>query len=287
MTRLAAAAAHFGRDLDFDVLRATALVEGARADGVDLLVLPHGVLGGYLDDLDADGEHPPDLPPTLTLDDPRIAAIGAAAGAMAVCFGFTEAAPGGGRHDTAVCLSGDGVLGVHRKVHLPAGAVRWYAPGDHLGAFDTPVGRVGMLIDYDKTFPEAARALALDGAEVLAMVCAWPLSRTHPATRVTHDRQSVLFDLYDRARAAENQVVVVTANLSGSQGALRFLGQAKIVLPDGGVAARTGFRPGVATADVDVAGVVATARRRHYHLVERRPAVYGGEKATPSGRAPT
>lgn len=49
------------------------------------------------------------------------------------------------------------------------------------GAFgrDTPVGRLGLLIDYDKTFPEAARSLALDGAQILACLSAWPTSVTH------------------------------------------------------------------------------------------------------------
>ena len=73
--------------------------------------------------------------------------------------------------------------------------------------------------------------------------------------------RACLFDLYDRARAAENQVVVVTANLSGAQGRLRFLAQSKVVLPDGAVAVRTGFRPGI-----------AVRRRRRRRRSSPRPA---------------
>jgi predicted amidohydrolase len=272
--RIGVAAAHFGRDLDFDLARATSLVEEARASDVQLLVLPHGTLGGYLGDLDPDAVTTPDLPPALPLDDRRLLALAGAAGPLVVCLGVTEARPGGRRANTAVCLSGAGVHGTYRKVHLNPAEARWYDAGDELRAFDTPAGRLGLLVDYDKTFPEAARTLALDGAQVLAIVCAWPLSRTQPATRVALDRQSMLFDLYDRSRAAENQVVVATANQSGSQGALRFLSQAKVVLPDGTVAVRTGFRPGLAVADVDVPAVVAGARRHLHHLRERRPAAY-------------
>jgi len=65
------------------------------------------------------------------------------------------------RYNAAVCVSGDGVLGRHRKVHQPPGEIGVYAPGEGFAAFDTPAGRVGMLIDYDKTFPESARSLAL------------------------------------------------------------------------------------------------------------------------------
>ncbi len=279
--RLAAAAAHFGRDLDLGVARATGIIEEARLAGASLLVLPHGVLGGYLDDLGA-GRAAVVPPPALRLGDERITGLAAAAGPLVVCFGFTEEGPGGQPWNTAVCLSGDGVLGVHRKVHLAGGEVGRYRAGERCEAFDTPLGRIGMLIDYDKTFPEAARSLALDGATLLAFVCAWPLSLTSPAARLSRDRQSVLFDTYDRARAAENQVVVVTSNLSGSQGRLRFLSQAKVVLPDGSVVARTGFRPGLAVADVDVEAVVGHARRHLHHLVERRPDAYLQEVRAPT-----
>ena len=98
---------------------------------------------------------------------------------MVVCFGYAEAATADGRdrrYNSAVCVTGDGVLGRHRKVHQPAGESLVYAAGDAFAAFDTPVGRMGMLIDYDKTFPEAARSLALDGATVLACLSAWPAS---------------------------------------------------------------------------------------------------------------
>lgn len=271
--RLATAAAAFSRDLAFDLDRARSLIADARAERADLLVLPHAVLGGYLDDLVASDVTVADLPPALALDDPAVTALLHAAGPMTVCFGFTESVDGR-RANTAVCGNAGGVFGVQRKLHLPPGERPWYVEGDRLEAFDTPVGRLGMLIDYDKTFPEAARTLAADGANLLAFVCAWPMSRTAPASKMANDRQTHLFDLYDRARAAENQVVVVTANLSGAQGRLRFLAQSKIVLPDGSVAARTGFRPGLAFADVDVDEVVAQARATQHHLAERRPHLY-------------
>jgi predicted amidohydrolase len=192
---------------------------------------------------------------------------------MVVCLGYSETF-GGRRYNSAVCLTGDGVLGRYRKVHQPPGEAKVYSGGDSIGAFDTPVGRLGMLIDYDKTFPEAARTLALDGARIIACLCAWPASLTQRAPRLTQDRQSRLFDLYDCARAAENQVVWISANQTGSTGGLRFLGQSKVVGPGGEVLARTWGKAGLAMAEVDVDGEIDRARLVLHHLEERRPDLY-------------
>jgi predicted amidohydrolase len=159
-------------------------------------------------------------------------------------------------------------------VHQPAGEADAYGAGTAFEAFDTPLGRMGMLIDYDKTFPEAARRLALGGAGVLAFLSAWPASLTNRAPRLVTDRQTRLFDLYDCARAAENQVVVASSNQTGTYGRLRFLGRAKVVGPGGDILARTSTKAGVALADVDPVGDVARARRVLHHLADRRPAAY-------------
>jgi nitrilase len=234
--------------------------------------LPDAALGGYLGEL-ADPD-PAAVPPALAPDDPVLEQVARLAGPTVVCVGYCEAA-GGLRYNSAICLSGDGVLGRHRKVHLPAGESAVYAAGDSFTAFDTPVGRMGMLIDYDKTFPESARSLAMDGAQLIACLSAWPTSITNRAPRMADDRQSRLFDLYDRARAAENQVVLVSANQTGAMGAMRFLGQAKVVSPAGDILARTWGKAGIAHAAVDVAAAVEQARRRLHHLDERRPDAYG------------
>lgn len=271
MLRIGAVAASFNRDLDFDLQRIATLIEHARRSAVSVLVLPDAALGGYLADL----RHPdPDtLPPALTLDDAHVRKVVSLAAEMVVCFGFCEA-DGEERYNTAVCVTGDGILGTHRKVHQPVGESVAYAPGTAFHAFDTPVGRVGMLIDYDKTFPESARTLALDGAELVACLSAWPTSVTKRAPRMAQDRQSRLFDLYDQARAAENQVVLASSNQTGSLGGMRFLGQAKVVGPGGDILARTWAKAGIAIAEVDVATEVATARRVLTHLDERKPGAY-------------
>jgi predicted amidohydrolase len=268
---IGATAASFGRDLSFDLDRIAALIEAARRSAVSLLVLPDAALGGYIDDL-----RNPDrsaLPPALALDDPHLRKVAELAADMVVCLGFCEA-DGDRRYNSAVCVTGDGILGHHRKVHQPAGESAAYTAGDRFAAFDTPAGRLGMLIDYDKTFPESARTLALDGAEILACLSAWPTSITNRAPKMAQDRQSRLFDLYDQARAAENQVVLVSSNQTGAHGRMRFLGQAKVVGPGGDILARTWSKAGLAVAALDVQAEIALARRVLNHLGELRPASY-------------
>ena len=247
------------------------VVTAARRAGASLVVLPDAALGGYLTDLRS--PDPDALPPALSRDAPQFAQIAAMLGDMVACIGYSEAADGH-RWNAAVCLTGDGVLGRYRKIHQPPGEALVYSPGESIGAFDTPVGRLGMLIDYDKTFPEAARTLALDDARIIACLCAWPASVTQRAPRITQDRQSRLFDLYDCARAAENQVVWISANQTGSMGGLRFLGQSKIVGPGGDVLARTWAKAGLAVAELDVDVEIDRARLVLHHLAERRPDLY-------------
>jgi len=273
--RLASVAAHFGRDIDRSLEKMSGIVGDARTAGVDLLVFPDATLGGYLSDLRHPDAHA--LPPALAEDAFEIGRVIAMAGEMVVCFGYTEEAVVDGEtvhYNAALCVNGDGILGRHRKVHQPAGEALAYRAGDTFAAFDTPVGRMGMLIDYDKTFPEAARSLALDGAHVVACLSAWPASVTDRASRLPQDRQSRLFDLYDSARAAENQIVFVSSNQTGVMGGLRFLGQAKVVGPGGDVLAKTWSKGALAVAEIDVEAEITRSRRILHHLKERTPSSY-------------
>jgi N-carbamoylputrescine amidase len=248
--RIAAAATPFAAGVDASLALIARIVESARAD---LVVLPEGVLGGYLTGIELD------------VDGPEIARLCEIAGNTVVCAGFAER----GSYSSAVCVNGDGVLGHQRKVHIPPSELGVFKAGEGFAAFDTPVGRVGMLVCYDKVFPEAARTLALDGAEVIASLAAWPLCRVSPARRVMADTQTRQFNLLDEARAIENQVVWVSSNLTGWLGRLRFPGQAKVVDPSGRVLARTRARAGAAIARVGVGDALATARDAIDHLGDR------------------
>jgi N-carbamoylputrescine amidase len=271
--RVAAVAAPFGRDLDADFDRIGALIAQARDRGVRLLALPEACLGGYLTNLDGGRAGDDPGPPPLRLDGPEVNRLAVLAGDMVVTAGYCELADGR-LFNSVVCVHGDGVLGNHRKVHQPLGEGASYDRGGEFTAFDTPVGRIGMMICYDKAFPESARALALAGAEIVTCVSAWPASRTHQASDLSADRWVHRFDLFDQVRALENQIVWVSANQSGTFGSLRFVASAKVVDPGGDVLASTGTAPGLALAELDVPAALAGARRAMGHLRDRRPETY-------------
>jgi len=268
---IAAVAAPFCRDVELCLAAIEQIIDDARARGAQLVVLPEAALGGYVESLHGENVDPP---PALDPDGPELARVAAAARDLVVCVGFCEEGGEGVRHNSAACVSGDGLLGLHRKVHLPLREDRFTTPGEHLRAFDTPIGRIGMLICYDKAFPEAARTLALDGAQVLAFLSAWPCSATNAAERLQDDRQWRRSELWDRARAAENSIIVASANQTGTFGSLRFVGGARVVEPGGDITASTGPEAGIAIARFDVEAALERARRALSPIRDLRPDLY-------------
>lgn len=274
-----AVASSFGRDVDATLFDLAMLLGRARYEGVGLVVLPECALGGYILEPGVADQFAPQVPPAVSLDGPEIARLVDHAGDVVLVVGITEEGRDGDLYSTLVCLSGEGVHGVHRKVHLPPSERFIFSAGSGFAAFDTPVGRMGMLVCYDKCFPEAARALALDGADLIVSAAAWPADRRAPAERIENDRQTLAFDALDVARAVENQVTWVSTNVAGRQGSLRFLGRSRIVDPHGVTLAETGHEGGVAVAEIAPAEAAADARSIISHLTDRRPASY-----TASGR---
>lgn len=280
MTTLAAVAANFTRDLEQNYAVITSLAEEARDRGVDLLVLPEAAIGGYLSSLGNHGDTVKtttrSLPPAIRVDGPEIARVQQIVGDLVIAIGFCELdADGETRYNAAAVLDGGTVYGTYRKVHQPLGEGMSYSAGSTYGVFDTPVGRVGLQICYDKAFPEAARIMALDGAQIIASLSAWPAARTATAENLQDDRWTYRFNQFDVARALDNQVFWVASNQSGTFGSLRYVGNAKVVDPGGNILATTLLGSGMAVADVDIDTTFRAMRAGMFHLRDRRPDVYG------------
>ncbi|SMH49407.1 Predicted amidohydrolase [Rathayibacter oskolensis] len=281
MTLVGSVAANFTRDLDQNYALIASLAEEARGRGVEFLVLPEAAIGGYLSSLGNHGDTVKttsrSLPPAIRVDGPELARVQEIVGDLMVAIGFCELDDDGEtRYNAAALLDGGQVYGSYRKVHQPLGEHMSYSPGPGYSTFDTPVGRVGLQICYDKAFPEAARSMALDGAEIIASLSAWPAARTATAENLQDDRWTYRFNQFDIARALDNQVFWLASNQSGTFGSLRYVGNAKVVDPGGNILATTLLGAGMAVADIDVRGTFEAMRGGMFHLRDRRPEAYSG-----------
>lgn len=180
--------------------------------------------------------------------------------------GFCERA-GRVAYNSAVSMGPGRWLGTYRKVHLFDDETRWFTPGRApWPVYRMGAARVGVLICFDWRFPEAARSLALDGAEILA----------HPSNLVMPYCQQAMV-----TRALENRVHCVTANRVGEDRRpttrVRFTGGSQIVTAGGEIVARASRqRPGIAVADLDPAAARVKRINRHNDLFrDRVPRLYG------------
>lgn len=139
-------------------------------------------------------------------------------GVVLVISLFEKRAPGL-YHNTAVVLEKDGTIaGVYRKMHIPddPGFYEkfYFTPGD-LGfkAIDTSVGRLGVLVCWDQWYPEAARLMAMDGAEMLIYPTAigWDMSDSVDERK----RQQNAWATIQRSHAVANGIPVLSANRVG------------------------------------------------------------------------
>jgi predicted amidohydrolase len=280
MTTLAAVSANFTRDLDQNYALIESLATEARERGVDFLALPEAAIGGYLSSLGNHGDTVKttnrSLPPAISVDGPELKRVQSIVGDTVVAIGFCELAEDGEtRYNAAALLDGNQIYGTYRKVHQPLGEHMSYSAGSQYPVFETPVGRIGLQICYDKAFPEAARMMALDGAEIIASLSAWPAARTATAENLQEDRWTYRFNQFDIARALDNQVFWVASNQSGTFGSLKYVGNSKVVDPGGNILATTLLGSGMAVAEVDIAAKFSEMRGGMFHLRDRRPDVYG------------
>jgi predicted amidohydrolase len=170
-------------------------------------------------------------------------------------------------YNSAVLVGPEGYVGRYRKLHLFMNEKDFFQPGDEgLPLFDILAGterwRVGLLVCFDWLFPEAWRALAFRGADVIC-----------------HPSNLVLPGLAQRAvpiHAVINRVYVATANRIGTERDLTFTGLSTIADPKGNVVAQAGAdSEEVVWADADLA--LARDKKitpRNHVFADRRPDVY-------------
>jgi predicted amidohydrolase len=261
-----------------------ACIDQAADAGADLVVLPEVSLQGYASALARDGQ-----PAVLAAayagaesvpDGPSVVAIAehAKARGVYVIYGLTErVAEPGILYNTMVLTGPDGHVGSYRKVHVGITERLVWQRGSDWPVFDTPLGRIGMLICYDKAWPESCRELTLRGAELLVMSTAWSMG---PGEQNFADSLFIeQYGLYERVRAAENTRWFISSNFAGTFGDLHFFGLSQIIDPTGRIVATTGTtdEQSMALATIDVTGGITDAYAGFSGarlLRDRRPETY-------------
>lgn len=237
------------------------LVERARANGCAVIVLPEMADTGY--EMSVIREKASAWP-GLPFDTVQSAA--ARHGIHVIC-GLSER-EGQNIFNSAAVFDPKGKLTAkYRKAHLftpsPVNEDQCFTAGGSLEVVTIGDLKWGLMICYDLRFPELARALALKGAEVLALCTAWPFPRVgHLQTLV-------------QARAIENQVYVVSANRVGTDGPVTFCGSSGIVDPYGvTVASAAADREELIVGEIN-RETLAWVRSRMPVFQDRRPDLYG------------
>ena len=171
-------------------------------------------------------------------------------------------------YDASLLIGSDGRLqGVSKMVHiaqLPGFYEQsYYTPSDTgFRVYDTPVGSIGLVVCFDRHFPESIRTCALRGAALILI----------PAANTTTEPRDV-FECELRAAAFQNGVYIAMCNRVGAEGEAIFCGESTVVDPYGDVVAKGTATESLVTADIDLSRVAAARAKRPYLLL-RRPDMY-------------
>ncbi|KAH1906659.1 hypothetical protein KXV57_005284 [Aspergillus fumigatus] len=157
-------------------------------------------------------------------------------------------------YNTAYFISNDGsILGSYQKKNI------WHPERPHLTSsgeaphevFDTPIGKVGLLICWDLAFPEAFRELIASGAEVVIIPTFWTCHDASPeALSYNPDSEALFLESTLTSRCFENTCAIVFVNAAGADE--KFLGMSRVTLPIVGPVGKMGREEGVLVVDMDM-----------------------------------
>lgn len=187
----------------------------------------------------------------------------AADSGIAILGSFREASAQGPRN-TAVVIGKDGaILTLYSKIHLfsPAHENDFFHPGSDLAMFSCGSLCCGVAICYDLRFPDLFRIYAQKGVHVVFVPAAWPENRNH------------LWELFIRARAAENQMYIVGVNTTGKTPVDQYSGGSLTADPWGTIIQKAGDAEQLLFSDIDLR-IIEDIRTSFPIARDRKEAVY-------------
>ncbi len=170
--------------------------------------------------------------------------------------------------DASFMINSSGeVLGTSKMVHIAQVPCfyeqDYYTPSDTgFRVFDLPFGKVGIVVCFDRHFPESIRTCVLRGASLILI-----------PTANTLDEPGDLFDCELRAAALQNGVYIAMCNRVGAEGAITFSGESVVVDPEGNIVVKGNNSENLIVADLDLPQTVVARTKRPY-LSLRRPNMY-------------
>jgi predicted amidohydrolase len=186
-------------------------------------------------------------------------------------------------YNSAVLIGPNGIIGVHDKIHNPGGEKHIFKGGRNIDVFQTPFGKIGMMICWDVGFPELARILALKGADIFVLPTAWGIGATVPLKgREMQAFGHYAYQCFIRTRALENHAWLLSSNWVGEdeRSGFTFLGGSAIINPLGLTLVEMNHEEGLAVAHgVEVQAERLAARTEYLFgndvFLDRRPEAYG------------
>lgn len=250
-------------DVEASMARALPMIDEAAAAGANMVVFPELFTTGY--HLDTVGPRMTEL--AEPIDGLRCARCRKRPAKTACiswlpspfCMGFQAF------RTTARCSSTPTARCRGRLTRFTCGALErfYFRAGHEFPVFDTEFGKVGIMVCYDMGFPEAARTLALKGAELIVCPSAWCV------------QDADVWEINAPARALENTVFLGAVNRIGHEGDDLYMHGASMVCgPRGGKIAQLGEEEGILYADLDF-DEVRKNRVTSPYLRDRRADAYG------------
>ena len=272
--RIAVLQAAFGEDMSANIKTVERLVRGAAKEGAEVVLPPELFQGPYFCKREETRWFTTAYP---YKDHPVLRALGSLAGELGVVLPLSIFEKAGQEYfNSVVMVDADGAaLGVYRKSHIPDGPGYeekfYFKPGDTgFRTWATRHGRIGVGICWDQWFPEAARVMMLQGAEILLYPTAIGSEPENPALDTcSRWRRAML------GHAVSNVVPVAAANRIGDEDGQIFYGSSFIADEGGDLLAELGRdEAGFAAATVDL-DRLAELRAGWGFFRDRRPDLYG------------
>jgi N-carbamoylputrescine amidase len=179
-------------------------------------------------------------------------------------------------HNTAIVIDADGsIAGTYRKMHIPNDTCFfekfYFTPGDiGFRSFSTRYGKVGVLICWDQWFPEAARLIALSGAQFLF----YPTAIGYQDEDAKVSKQQIsAWEIIQKSHAISNGIFLGSVNRMGRESALTFWGKSFVCNPFGEVITQAGDEPEIVIAKCSLSEIEST-RQNWPFLRDRRVDAY-------------